>query len=84
VDGGAGTMAAAAAAGAALGHTRHLRTLLGGQGSGPAAACAALCAPPWVGVLGRGLHSSTIQLNLGAFRGIGGTFRGCLWGLLRR
>ena len=28
--------------------------------------------------LGRGLHSSTFRLNLSAFCGIGGAFRGCL------
>jgi hypothetical protein len=30
---------------------------------------------------GRGLHSSTFRLNLCAFRGIGGAFRGCLGGV---
>ena len=30
---------------------------------------------------GRGLHSSTSRLNLSAFCGIGGTFRGCLEGV---
>jgi len=29
----------------------------------------------------RGLHSSTFRLNLSAFCGIGGTFRGCLGGV---
>ena len=29
-------------------------------------------------ITGRGLHSSTFQLNLSAFCGIGGAFRGCL------
>ena len=28
-------------------------------------------------VLGRGLHSSTFRLNVSAFCGIGGAFRGC-------
>ena len=32
-------------------------------------------------IVGRGLHSSTFQLNLSAFCGIGGTFRGCLGGV---
>ena len=32
-------------------------------------------------VFGRGLHSSTFQLNLSAFSGIGGAFRGCLRGV---
>jgi len=30
---------------------------------------------------GRGLHSSRFRLNVNAFWGIGGTFRGCLGGL---
>jgi hypothetical protein len=30
---------------------------------------------------GRGLHSSTFQLSLSAFCGIGGAFRGCLGGV---
>ena len=30
---------------------------------------------------GRGLHSSTCQLNVSAFCGIGGAFRGCLGGV---
>jgi len=30
---------------------------------------------------GRGLHSSTFQLNVSASRGIGGAFRDCLRGL---
>jgi hypothetical protein len=29
---------------------------------------------------GRGLHSSTFQANVHAFRGIGGAFEGCLGG----
>ena len=33
------------------------------------------------GALGRGLHSSTSQLNLSAFRGIGGALRGCVRGV---
>ena len=33
------------------------------------------------GVIGRGAHSSTLRLNLSAFCGIGGTFRGCLGGV---
>jgi hypothetical protein len=32
-------------------------------------------------VFGRGLHSSTIRLNLRAFCGIGGAARGCLGGV---
>jgi hypothetical protein len=32
-------------------------------------------------VRGRGLHSSTFWLNLSAFCGIGGAFRGCLGGV---
>jgi len=32
----------------------------------------------WTGPVARGLHSSTFQLNLSAFCGIGGAFRGCL------
>jgi hypothetical protein len=31
--------------------------------------------------LGRALHSSTFRLNLSAFCGIGGAFRGCLRGV---
>jgi len=34
-------------------------------------------------VSGRGSHSFTFQLNLSAFHGIGGAFRGCL-GVLSR
>ena len=30
-----------------------------------------------LGETGRGLHSSTFQLNVSAFRGTGGAFRGC-------
>jgi hypothetical protein len=30
---------------------------------------------------GRGLHSFTFQLNLSAFCGIGGAYRGCGWGV---
>ena len=30
---------------------------------------------------GRGLHSSTSQLNVNAVYGIGGAFRGCLGGV---
>jgi len=33
------------------------------------------------GAAGRGLHSSTSQLNVSAFCGIGGAFRGCLSGV---
>ena len=32
-------------------------------------------------IYGRGLHSSTSQLNVSAFYGIGGAFRGCLVGV---
>jgi hypothetical protein len=32
-------------------------------------------------ILGRALHSSTFRLNLSAFCGTGGAFRGCLWGV---
>ena len=41
------------------------------------------CANTYMGnrlIRGRGLHSSTFRLNLGAFCGIGGAFRGCLGG----
>ena len=31
-----------------------------------------------VSIIGRGLHSSTIRLNVRAFRGIGSPLRGCL------
>ena len=34
--------------------------------------------PVHADVAGRGLHSSTFRLNLGAFSGIGGACRGCL------
>ena len=33
---------------------------------------------PWLRFRGRGLHSSTFQLNLSAFHGIGGAHRGCV------
>ena len=58
----------ALAAGAVLGDTRRLRALLGGTGSGPAAACAALCTPPWVGVLG----SPAVACGLAAIASGGG------------
>ena len=32
-------------------------------------------------IAGRGLHSSTFQLNVSAFYGIGGAFRVYLWGV---
>ena len=33
--------------------------------------------PNIVNIIGKGLHSSTLQLNLSAFCGIGGARRGC-------
>jgi len=33
------------------------------------------------GSVGRGLHSTTFQLNISAFCGIGGVFMGCHWGV---
>ena len=54
---------------------------MGGGGNGPQPRVFTDSAGAASSAGGRGLHSSTFQLNVSALRGIGGAFKGCSGGV---